>query len=62
MTDERHLWCGDCDSQPTVALLDGNETLVCHCTGIDPDFSPVQIHGFDTLPESWEYRVQAAVN
>lgn len=50
-----HLQCSGCDSNPSVALIDGNEVLVCHCTHVDSQIDPVQIHGFDSLPEPWEF-------
>jgi len=50
-----HLYCRGCDDNPLVALLDGNEVLVCHCTHDDGPFDLVPIHGFETLPDDWRF-------
>lgn len=61
-TDVRHLWCKGCDEQPTYALIDGNGVLVCHCTHVDGELEPVQVHGFHGHPSRWEYRRTGALN
>lgn len=55
MTREHHLRCTACKYLPTVAQIGGNEHLVCHCTHVDGEIDPVQLHGFDTMPDRWEW-------
>lgn len=55
MTRESHLVCFGCGSNPTVAMFDGSEVIVCHCTGVDGEIEPVVLHGFDALPGRWEF-------
>lgn len=50
-----HLRCQGCDTNPTVARIDGSAVLVCHCTHVDGDLEPVSIAGFAGLPTRWTY-------
>jgi len=59
MTDTDHLWCGSCQTQPTVARLNDRPEgphLVCHCTHTDGSIAPVLVTELATRPDSWEYR------
>ena len=53
--DVHHLRCLECQTNPTVALIDGAEVLVCHCTHVDGQYEPVELHGFETVPEPWTF-------
>lgn len=50
-----HLFCYGCRDNPSLALVQGNEVLVCHCTHDDGDLDPLPVHGFDSLPEQWKF-------
>lgn len=53
-----HLFCNGCEINPSYALKDGNEVLVCHCTHVDGEIDPLQVHSFESLPEPWEFKTE----
>ena len=48
-----HLHCDRCGDQPTVARIDGQTKLVCHCTHVDGPYTPVGIRATAILPLDW---------
>lgn len=50
-----HLFCYNCRDNPSLALINGEETLVCHCTHDDGELAPVKVHSFDSYPEPWKF-------
>jgi hypothetical protein len=51
-----HLFCTECEAHPTVARIDGWNSVVCHCTHVDGDLDARPLHKMGMLPEPWEFR------
>lgn len=57
-TGLHHLYCEGCESNPTYAQIGGDECLICHCTHVDGELDPLPVHGFDTMPDCWEFKTE----
>lgn len=49
-----HLCCSECDDNVTVAQLDDEPHLVCHCTHVDGEIDPVWLYNAG-LPSRWSW-------
>jgi len=54
-----HLWCTACAQSITVARIDGEVALVCHCTHVDGEIDAVSTEETDPAPDRWQWEPEA---
>lgn len=51
----QHLVCTRCDDNPTVARLDDEAHLVCHCSHVGGEIDPMPIGEMELIPDRWTF-------